>query len=102
MSRDGCGQVAPIETFRSWGDSIQNLSECAEMPHAARTIAIELPGIANIAARKRKAKEFMTANKLDLGRDLSHRLAELAREDDPEPEIADEGSEPVPKKTKKA
>ena len=100
LSRDGCGGVAPVETFKSWADSIRNLSECAEMSHAARTITIDLLGIANIAARKRKAKEFMTANTFDLGRDLSHRLAELAREDGPEPEIADEGPEPAPKKAK--
>ena len=100
MNRDGCGAVAPVETFKSWADSIRNLSECAEMSHAARTITIDLPDIANAAARKRKAKEFMTANKLDRGRDLSHRLAELAREDGPELEIADEGPELAPKKAK--
>ena len=100
LARDGCGGVAPVETFKSWADSIRNLTECAEMSHAARAITIDLPDIANDAVRKRKAKEFKTANKLDLGRDLSHRLAELAREDGPEPEIADEGPEPAPNKAK--
>ena len=80
------------------------------MSLAARKITIELPGIANKALRMRRAKEYMThvmtEKKFDLGRDLSRRLADLVgnsvagAEEGPEPQIADEGPEPAPKKAK--